>query len=86
MSWDVKIAERAVKQLKRIPEKDAQRLSFILQSLSQNPYEGDLEKIKGEENVWRRRIGNYRIIYEVFPGKKFIFIENVKRRTDTTYN
>lgn len=85
MSWDVKIAERAVKQLKRIPRKDAQRLSFILQIFSVNPYEGDLEKIKGEENVWRRRIGNYRIIYEIFSKEKFIFIEDIRRKTDTTY-
>ena len=86
MNWDVKIAERVVKQLKRIPQKEDQRLYFILQTLSQDAEEGELEKIEGEENGWRRRIGKYRIIYEIVSKDKLIFIENIKRRTDTTYN
>ncbi len=85
MSWGVKIAERVSKQMRRIPKKDVQRLFIILQSLPENPYDGDIEKISGEENTWRRRVGAYRIIYEIFIKQKFIFIEDIRRRTDTTY-
>ncbi len=85
MSWEVKIAKRVLRQVKRIPKKDVQRLFIILESLSENPYQGDIEKLKGEDNVWRRRGGVYRIIYEIFPKQKFIFIEDIRRRTDTTY-
>ena len=85
MSWEIRIAKRVLKQVKKIPKKDARRLSIVLQSLSENPYKGDLEKLKGEENIWRRRVGAYRIIYEIFPKRKFIFIEDIRRRRDTTY-
>lgn len=85
MKWDVRIAKRVSKQIKKIPKKDAQRLSIVLQSLSKNPYQGDIEKLKGEEDVWRRRAGAYRIIYEIFSKQKFIFVEDIRRRTNTTY-
>ena len=85
MSWQIKIAKRVLKQVKKIPKKDAQRLSIILQSMSENPYRGDLDNLKGEENTWRRRVGAYRIIYEIFPKQKMVFIEDIRRRTSTTY-
>ena len=60
MDWKVKIAKRASKEMKRIPKKDAKRLLFVLRKLAENPYQGDIEKIKGEDNIWRRRVGNCR--------------------------
>lgn len=85
MRWKVKIAKRVLRQIKRVPKKDAKRFLFVLEELANNPYQGDIKKIKGEENTWRRRIGNYRILYEVFPKRKFVSVYNVQRRTTTTY-
>lgn len=85
MSWKVKIAKRASKQMKRAPEKDAKRLLSVLEGLTENPYRGDIEKIKGEDNVWRRRVGNYRILYEIKPKQRHIDVFQIRRRTTTTY-
>lgn len=41
--------------------------------------------MKGEENVWRRRVGSYRIFYEIIVDKKIIYVYDVKRRTSSTY-
>jgi mRNA interferase RelE/StbE len=85
MSWDVRVAKRVLKEIKRLPKKDAKRLLFVLEELTKDPYQGDIEKIKGEDNVWRRRIGNYRILYEVIPNKRHIYIFQIRRRTTATY-
>ena len=85
MSWRIKIARGVLKEAKRFPKKDAERLLFVLENLTKNPYQGDIEKIKGEENVWRRRVGDYRIIYEILPNRKFIWVFDIRRRTTTTY-
>ena len=85
MNWRVKIANRALKQMKRIPKKDAKRLLFVLEGLKSDPYQGDIEKIKGEDNVWRKRIGDYRILYEVKLKQKSIDVFQIRRRTTTTY-
>lgn len=85
MSWNVKIAKRVLKEIKRIPKKDASRLLFVLEEISENPYRGDIEKIKGEENVWRRRVGSYRILYEIILSQKSISVFNIRRRATNTY-
>jgi mRNA-degrading endonuclease RelE of RelBE toxin-antitoxin system len=41
--------------------------------------------MKGEENVWRRRAGAYRIFYELIPKTKIIYVFRVERRTSKTY-
>ena len=85
MSWRVRITKKASKEMKRIPKKDARRLFFILEEFTKDPYQGDIEKIKGEDSVWRRRVGNYRIIYEIITNKKYIDIFQIRRRTTNAY-
>jgi len=85
MKWNVKIARRVLKDIRRFPQKDADYLLFVLEEIAENPYQGDIQKIKGEENVWRRRVGSYRILYEIFFVKKFIWIFDIKRRATNTY-
>ena len=85
MNWEVKIAKRVSKGTRKIPKKDAERLLIVLQELEINPYQGDIQKIKGEDNVWRKRIGNYRILYEIKPEKRRIEIYQIRRRTTATY-
>lgn len=80
------IIHRGVKKyLKRIPKSDAKRITFAIKEFIFNPYAGDIEKVEGEVSTWRRRVGVYRIIYEVNLAKKIIIILKVKRRTTGTY-
>lgn len=41
--------------------------------------------MKGEENVWRRRVGSYRIFYEIMPEENTIHVFHAERRTTRTY-
>ena len=52
MNWEVKIAKRVSKEMRHFPKKDAERLLIVLEEFEANPYQGDVEKIKGEDNVW----------------------------------
>jgi len=85
MSWEVKVAKRAVKEMRRIPKKDAERLLIVLEEFEIDPFKGDIEKIRGKDNVWRRRIGNYRIFYEIDLEERQIWVYQIRRKTTTTY-
>jgi len=85
MNWDVKIAKKVQKQIKSFPKNDANRTITFLEQIAENPYQGDIEKIEGEKNIWRRRVGSYRILYEIFPKRRFIYILNIQRRTSIAY-
>lgn len=53
--------------------------------MSVNPYAGDIVKLEGANNTWRRRVGSYRVFYEIIPGDKVIHVFRVERRTSKTY-
>jgi len=43
----------------------------------------DVKKLKGTSNIFRVRVGNYRIFYEVMERKNIIL--KIDRRNDHTY-
>ena len=85
MSWEVAIHPKIGKQLKRFPRKDVKRIEVAFRQFKINPFFGDIEKMEGEENVWQRRVGSYRISYELFAKRQIVFVFRVERRTTTTY-
>ena len=85
MLWNLIVDPAVKKQLKRIPREYAGRIILAIQQFAVNPYGGDIEKMQGEKDVWRRRIGSYRIYYEIRAARKDIYVFDVLRRTSRTY-
>ena len=84
-NWVLQIDPEVLKALKKFPQKDSKRIVAVIESLSENPYGGDIQKMKGEDNVWRRRISSYRIFYEILSEEAVIHVYHVERRTTQTY-
>lgn len=85
MNWSVVVTGHAEKQLGRLPAQDEERLRSAITAMTSNPFLGDVTKLGGEHNAWRRRIGVYRIMYKLLPVEKSVFIYDIRRRTSTTY-
>ena len=85
MNWQIAAAGRARKQLKRFPLADADRIERAIDEMARDPFAGDIEKMGGQENIWRRRVGAYRIFYEVFANQRMIRITEIRRRASNTY-
>lgn len=83
--WALQIDDSVYGFLKRIRRKDAERILSVIRDLPEDPFRGDIKKMKGEHNVWRRRIGVYRIRYELIAEEKIIHIFLVERRTSSSY-
>lgn len=84
-NWDLQVDAIVYKELKRFPRKDALRILELIANPYFDPYGGDIEKIKGEKDVWRKRIGAYRIFYEVNQSKRLVHIFWTERRDSKTY-
>jgi len=66
MSWVSVIDPSARKGLANFPAKDRERIIDIIEKeMCLDPFSGDILKMSGEDS-WRRRIGNYRIEYELY--------------------
>lgn len=85
MNWQVVIDAVARKQIKKFPKKDAKHLITGMVAMQGDPHEGDVIRLQGQENAWRRRVGAYRIFYEIYNQRHIIYVFNIERRTSKTY-
>ncbi len=84
-SWDIKVVAAVYKALKKIPHGDRDAIVAVLETMPRNPFVGDIEKMKSEDYSWRRRVGSYRIFYDLYVDARVIHITDIKRRTSSTY-
>ena len=84
-NWVLQIDDSVYGFLKRIPRQQAEHILAVIRGLPEDPFYGDIKKMKGEHNVWRRRIGSYRIRYELLVHERVIHVFLVERRTSSSY-
>lgn len=78
MKYDIVIQKSAEKFLRNQNTKTQERL---LKAIYRLPDGTDIKKIKGH-NLYRLRIGNYRVIYSIDDSVKIIAIEDIDNRGD----
>ena len=77
--------DKVYKEIAKFPESESGRILKAIENLPLDPYFGDIEKMKDETNTWRRRIGNYRIFYDIIFETGVIYVFHIERRTSKTY-
>ncbi len=85
MKWDYILTSTAEKQLRKVPRYDARKIHITLMHMKDNPYAGDTHQLRGDDRTYRRRIGSWRILFELDTELKLIFITSIARRGSKTY-
>ena len=81
MSYKVVIPKPVQKQLSALPKNQRDRLITDIRLLAEVPRPSGVKKLKGYENIYRIRVGDYRVIYEVKDQEMLVLIiRNVHRR------
>ncbi len=60
--YDIFLSRQARKFLDSLDESDRERIKEKLRLLAENPFSLPYKKIKGRENTYRIRVGNFRVI------------------------
>jgi mRNA interferase RelE/StbE len=81
-AYRVEIARRAVKALTALPRKEQQRIRAAIDLLADNPRPPGCVALAGETRAYRVRVGDYRIIYEVFDDRLVVHVVRVGHRPD----
>jgi mRNA interferase RelE/StbE len=85
MAWNLHITGPAQKEFLKLPPKDQARVKNALLAMQQDPFSGDIKRLRGQTSAWRRRVGNYRIVYDLHINEQLIVVAGILRRTSTTY-
>jgi len=84
--YSVTFARSARKELERLSSSTAQRVIQHVERLGISPRPQGAAKLQGQKNLWRIRIGDYRMIYSIDDSTHVIDISAVRHRQDVYRN
>jgi mRNA interferase RelE/StbE len=82
MSYTVVISKSVQKQIDNLPNDVSDRVLEKIQNLALEPRPDGVVKLKGLDNEYRIRAGDYRVRYEVDDENQLVQILQCKHRKD----
>ena len=82
MAYNVVIERRASKELGNLPNLAYHSVSKAIDAIAANPRLRGYIKLEGEDDLYRYRVGDYRIIYQISDVKITVVIIKVGHRKD----
>lgn len=80
--YSVEISGTAEKQLRALDDEDRERVVRALGALAHEPYPVGARKLSGYADVFRIRVGVYRVLYAVEDGRLVVLILKIGHRKD----
>jgi mRNA interferase RelE/StbE len=82
-SYKIQIKPSASKELDLVgSKKDRQRIVTRIYSLADNPRPTGCEKLAAEEDKYRVRQGNYRVVYSINDQRRMVVVTKIDHRRD----
>ena len=75
----------ARRALRDVPRAEIDQIDTAFEEMRSDPYSGDIKFLKGADRTLRRRIGAWRVLFEVHADREIVLILAVERRSSTTY-
>ncbi|PSR17383.1 type II toxin-antitoxin system mRNA interferase toxin, RelE/StbE family [filamentous cyanobacterium CCP3] len=82
MTYRIEFAKPAAKQFKTIPLQEQQRLKPKIDALANEPRPSGMVKLAGEDDLYRIRVGNYRVIYAIEDDRLLVLVVKVGHRRE----
>lgn len=79
MTYSLNFTKKAFKELEKINEPYYSAIRQAIQNLATNPRPNGYKKLKGRDG-YRIRIGDYRVIYEVFDSVLLVEVIDLGHR------
>jgi mRNA interferase RelE/StbE len=82
MIYSIFYKRSASDELLKIPANTAHKVLSAINSLAETPRPQNSKKLKGSNNVYRIRIGNYRVVYTIADSILIITVIKIGHRKD----
>ena len=80
--YSIEISRTAAKQLRELPSDGRRRVARRMVALGDDPYPPGSRKLTGYDDVFRIRVGTYRVLYSVEGRRLTIIILKIGHRKD----
>lgn len=82
MRYTVELTASAAREFRALDRQVQRRISAKFTELAADPFPAGVRKFQGEEDHWRIRVGDYRIIYRVENRRIVIVIVRIGHRRE----
>ena len=79
---ELAFTHKAAKQFSKLTPDVQKRLVPRIDALGEDPRPNGCEKLEGESNAYRIRVGDYRIVYTIDDGWAQVTIARIAHRRD----
>ncbi len=79
--WRIEFSKQAYKSYKALQKGYQKKIDKIL-NLLMNKERIDMKPVEGEKNIYRLRVGKYRILIKVYNKKRIILVVKIGTRGD----
>jgi mRNA interferase RelE/StbE len=80
--YSITFARSARKELERLDEPLISRVFRQIEELADDPRPSGCRKLVGKENLWRIRVGDFRVIYAIYDSEGRVDIVAVRNRKE----
>jgi len=81
-SYEIEISRTAERQLKKLAEEDQLRVVRAVIALAGQPRPRGSRKLMGYDDVFRIRVGRFRVLYSVSDARLVILVLKIGHRKD----
>ena len=81
-SYDVELTSSAERELKMLSGQLITRMVPRLEDLASNPRPPGCKKLRGGDNEWRIRVGDYRLVYTIDDAKLLVEVTRIGHRSE----
>ena len=77
----IEFGTKSLKFLSKLEKVSKERIFKRIKELCEDPFPSDVKKLKGEKDVYRIRIGDFRVLYRIISEDDVILIFRVDKRS-----
>ncbi len=82
MTYRVDFTTAAAREIQKLPRRVRDRLLDAIDDLAEDPRPHGAKKLVGEKTAWRIRVGDYRVIYDVFDEALTVTVVRAAHRRE----
>ena len=82
MTYLIRIESAAQKSFDRLPSEQRERISEAISNLADVPRPPGVKKMRGYKNLWRIRVGQYRVVYQIHDDVLLVIVIRLGARNN----
>ena len=80
--YRVSFARAADRDYQNLPRSVQERAGSAIDALAKNPRPRGIKKLRVAADLWRFRVGDYRVIYRIDDGQRLVDVTHIRHRRD----